>query len=190
VKSNEQKSKNTEVVDLIKKEKLHKSEYLSAKGVISKLKDSRRVGFCDIDDPYLNDFFQKYFEHTTETIDNKDYYNYEWEIVDNPDIVDCNVIMFKNSNDQIDIVSLSELNLKKLNTYNGKKNILNYHLDDINARTNQGHKLLDATYGNIETMRLMFLVNELLPQLGSIKLGNVSVLGGLGTKPISYTNPI
>lgn len=190
VKSNEQKSKNTEVVNLIKKEKLHKSEYLSAKGVISKLKDSRRVGFCDIDDPYLNDFFQKYFEHTTETIDNKDYYNYEWEIVDNPDIVDCNVIIFKNSNDQIDIVSLSELNLKKLNTYNGKKNILNYHLDDINARTNQGHKLLDATYGNIETMRLMFLVNELLPQLGNIKLGNVSVLGGLGTKPISYTNPI
>lgn len=190
VKSNEQKSKNSELVDLIKKEKLYKSEYLSAKGIITKLKDSRRVGFCDLDDPYLNDFFQKYFEYTVESINDKDYYNYKWSIVDNPDIVDCNIIMFQNSSGQVDVISLSELNLKKLNLYNTQKNILNYHLDDINARTNQGHKLLDATYGNIETMRLMFLVNELIPQLGNVKLGNVSVLGGLGTKPVSYTNPI
>jgi len=50
--------------------------------------------------------------------------------------------------------------------------------------------LLNATYGNIEMMRLMFLINEIVPQLGDVKLGNVSIVGGLGTNPVSRTNPI
>lgn len=191
VESNKIGKDNKELVELIKKEKLNEKQHYNAASIIADLKDARRVGFCSLGDSYLDDFFMKYFNERSEHIvGDKVHYIYDWKIVENQDAINCNLLIFQNIHThQIDVISLSELNLKKTNIRHGQKNILNYHLDDIDAYTNQGQVLLNATYGNIETIRVMFLMNELIPQLeNNVKLGNVSIIGGLGTSIHGQTN--
>ena len=91
----------------------------------------------------------------------------------NDTLDNCNIIMFKNTlTGQVNVVTLSGLNLDQKHSFEGRDNILGFHLNDLQATDNQGRELMKATYGNIETMRTMFLLNEIIPQLGSdIKLG-------------------
>jgi hypothetical protein len=40
---------------------------------------------------------------------------------------------------------------------------------------------MDATYGNIETIRALFLLNEILPSIEEdVKLGDISIIGNIG----------
>ena len=61
------------------------------------------------------------------------------------------------------MITLSGLNLDQTHSFEGRTNILGFHLNDSQALDNQGRELMKSTYGNIETMRTMFLLNELLP---------------------------
>ena len=100
--------------------------------------------------------------------------------------------MFNNTlTGQVNVVTLSGLNLDQKHSFECRDNILGFHLNDLQATDNQGRELMKATYGNIETMRTMFLLNEIIPQLGSdIKLGDLIVVGGLGGKIQSQQYPI
>ena len=100
--------------------------------------------------------------------------------------------MFKNTlTGQVNLVTLSGLNLDQIHSFEGRTNILGFHLNDLQGTDNQGRELMKATYGNIETMRTMFLLNEIIPQLGSdIKLGDLTVVGGLGGRIQSQQYPI
>lgn len=196
VKSSELKSKNKEVVDIIKQnqDKLLNVDNgkLSARGIVNQIGEFRRFGFPKFDNDYLDQLFSPYFEHSVVKVNGKDKYNYLWEVVKNDTLDNCNIIMFKNTlTGQINLVTLSGLNLDQIHSFEGRTNILGFHLNDFQGTDNQGRELMKATYGNIETMRTMFLLNEIIPQLGSdIKLGDLTVVGGLGGRIQSQQYPI
>lgn len=196
VKSSELKSKNKEVVDIIKQnqDKLLNVDNgkLSARGIVNQIGEFRRFGFPKFDNDYLDQLFSPYFEHSVVKVNGKDKYNYLWEVVKNDTLYNCNIIMFKNTlTGQINLVTLSGLNLDQIHSFEGRTNILGFHLNDLQGTDNQGRELMKATYGNIETMRTMFLLNEIIPQLGSdIKLGDLTVVGGLGGRIQSQQYPI
>lgn len=193
VSGNEVGSQNENVINLIKelRNELTLSEFTSASNLISKLKNSRNTGILKLGDSHLDEFFSKYFEHTEEMVDDKPNYKYTWKIIENDDISDCNIIMFQNNfTGQIDIISLSELSLSTKYKLNGYDNILGFHVSDMNGKDSNGHELLRATYGNIDMMRVMFLLNAIVPSLEDIKLGNISVIGGLGKKVRSQSYPV
>lgn len=100
--------------------------------------------------------------------------------------------MFKNSlTGQANFITLSGLNLDQVHSFDGRTNILGFHLNDLQGMDNQGRQLMKATYGNIETMRTMFLINEIIPQLGDdVKLGDLTIIGGLGGTIQSQQYPI
>ena len=196
VKSSELKSKNKEVVDIIKQnqDKLLNVDNgkLSARGIVNQIGEFRRFGFPKFDNDYLDQLFSPYFEHSVVKVNGKDKYNYLWEVVKNDTLDNCNIIMFKNTlTGQVNLVTLSGLNLDQIHSFEGRTNILGFHLNDLQGTDNQGRELMKATYGNIETMRTMFLLNEIIPQLGSdIKLGDLTVVGGLGGRIQSQQYPI
>lgn len=196
VNSSEVKSKNKEVIEIIKQnqDKLLNVDNgkLSARGIVNQIGEFRRSGFLKFDNNYLDQLFSPYFEPSVVKVNGKDKYNYLWEVVKNDTLNNCNIIMFKNTlTGQVNVVTLSGLNLDQKHSFEGRDNILGFHLNDLQATDNQGRELMKATYGNIETMRTMFLLNEIIPQLGSdIKLGDLIVVGGLGGKMQSQQYPI
>lgn len=196
VQSSEVRSKNKEVVDIIRKnqdELLNiDSGSLSARGIVNQLNEFRRFGFPKFDNEYLNKLFYPYFEKSIVKINGEDKYNYLWKVVKNETLNNCNIIIFENTlTHQVNVITLSGLNLDQTHSFEGRTNILGFHLNDSQALDNQGRELMKSTYGNIETMRTMFLLNELLPQLGEdIKLGDISVIGGLGNRIQSQSYPI
>lgn len=200
VNSLEKGSKNKEVVELVK---LHQQSLidslsgpLSAKNIINRLEESRSLGYPLFDNNmFLKEFFYQYFDKIViKDSKGNNKYQYKWKIIKHPLLEEANVILFKNTDTgQLNIVTLSTLNLNEINTYKGNDNILNYHLDDMNAKDAQGRYLLKATYGNIELMRTIFLLNELLPQLGneeSTILGDIQVIGGIGTDISAQSFPM
>jgi hypothetical protein len=86
------------------------------------------------------------------------------------------------------------MNLRQKRKLNGRDNVLGFHLSDMRAQDNQGHKLMDATNGSIEIMRGLSLLNEiiptLIPTLGDIKLGEIEVFGNLGSNTHGLSYPI
>lgn len=189
---------NQEAIDLVKKHQWEVIDYetgeLSAKYISSKIKDGRRQGFCDLKDDYLNSFFEKYYvpNREIEIDENTKKYAYQWEIISNPTLEAANIILFKNKDTkQVNVCVISPLDLKKKRQFDRQSNILGFHLSDMQAQDNQGNELLDATNGNLELMRGLFILNKILPTLGDdIKLGDIEVVGGLGTVTHGLTYPI
>lgn len=191
----ERGSKNKEIVDLVK---LHQNELLhsgrfDAHHIITALENSRRSGYVSLDNEYLSEYFKQYFDRRVISVNGKkEYkYKYKWSIVKNNVLNDANILLFKNNDTgQLNIVVLSALNLNIVNDYNGNSRILNYHMPDVDAFDNQGRMLLKATYGNLELMRTMFLLNEILPQIQNFTLGDIQVIGGIGTSINTQSYPM
>jgi hypothetical protein len=195
IKSSLKGSANKEIVELVKQHqaKLMDTETgrFSARHILTNIKDGRRRGFADFGDMYLNKFFEKYYSKANPILaDKDDKYTYDWEIISNDTLTRANIILFKNIHTkQVNVVMLSPLNLRQSRKFGQNENILGYHLHDMRAQDNQGRELLKATNGNIEIMRGLFLLNEILPTLGDdVKLGDIEVVGraGLRTHGLSY----
>lgn len=196
VKSSEVRSRNKEAVEIVRQnqDKLLgvDSGKLSARGIVNQIGEFRRFGFPKFGNDYLDKLFLPYFEKSVVKVNGKDKYNYLWQVVKNDTLENCNIIMFKNSlTGQVNVVTLSGLNLDQMHSFDGRTNILGFHLNDLQGMDNQGRQLMKATYGNIETMRTMFLINEIIPQLGDdVKLGDLTIIGGLGGTIQSQQYPI
>ena len=196
VKSSEVRSRNKEAVEIVRQnqDKLLSvdSGKLSARGIVNQIGEFRRFGYPKFGNDYLDRLFLPYFEKSVVKVNGKDKYNYLWQVVKNDTLDNCNVIMFKNSlTGQANFVTLSGLNLNQMHSFDGRTNILGFHLNDLQGMDNQGRQLMKATYGNIETMRTMFLINEIIPQLGDdVKLGDLTIIGGLGGTIQSQQYPI
>lgn len=196
VKSSEVRSRNKEAVEIVRQnqDKLLgvDSGKLSARGIVNQIGEFRRFGFPKFGNDYLDKLFLPYFEKSVVKVNGKDKYNYLWQVVKNDTLENCNIIMFKNSlTGQVNVVTLSGLNLDQMHSFDGRTNILGFHLNDLQGMDNQGRQLMKATYGNIETMRTMFLINEIMPQLGDdVKLGDLTIIGGLGGTIQSQQYPI
>lgn len=196
VKSSEVRSRNKEAVEIVRQnqDKLLgvDSGKLSARGIVNQIGEFRRFDFPKFGNDYLDKLFLPYFEKSVVKVNGKDKYNYLWQVVKNDTLENCNIIMFKNSlTGQVNVVTLSGLNLDQMHSFDGRTNILGFHLNDLQGMDNQGRQLMKATYGNIETMRTMFLINEIIPQLGDdVKLGDLTIIGGLGGTIQSQQYPI
>lgn len=94
-----------------------------------------------------------------------------WKLLE--DLIDANVLIFKSDDGVIDIISLTSFDLNAKASFSKGTNILgSYKLDSQ-------YNDLEGNYGNIEAVRAMELLNEILPQLGDVKLGTLGVLSSI-----------
>jgi hypothetical protein len=118
----------------------------------------------------LEAVFQKYLDYT-EDQDTK-VRNYKWELLDN--LIDSNVLVFRNKEDNtIDLISLTSFDLNAKASFRFGTNILGGY------KLNTQYNGLEAHYGNIEAVRAMELLNEILPQLGNVRLGTLGILSSI-----------
>ena len=81
--------------------------------------------------------------------------------------------MFKNHDThQLDIVTLTPFEVDVKTKVKGRDNLLGFYLPDLNSN----NFTMESNYGNIEAVRSMVLLNEILPKLGDVKLGNLKIV--------------
>ena len=198
VKDSRRGKENEEIVKLVRQYQDlimdGSTGFASATHIANAIKDGRRYGKGNLQDSYLQRFFDPYYEvRRTYVRQGVTYNDYKWEIVSNKTLEAANIILFKNKDtEQLDIVVLSPQNLRQIRKFKGRTNILGYHLSDMRAQDNQGHELLNSSNGSIEVMRGLYLLNELMtiPELKEAKLGDIKVVGGLGTGTHGLVYPI
>lgn len=171
---------NEEIVNLVNDRLNELSENISnEKGiyrVISDIKNAyARAGRYEPSGAYgsyLGEQFSKYFMHTK---DNEGKYNYTWELLNLNTLHSAGILVFRNKHtDQLDVITLTTHDVALTYPFKGRDNLLGYYLNDSNGY----HFTMKSTYGNIEAIRTMTVLNELLPQIdGDFKLGELKVLG-------------
>lgn len=148
------------------------SSVSSRKPVINKSSSSRKMQAIG---RFLETNLQAYIS-TYKKID--DEIVYEWDLISNDTLLDANILVFKNSKDQIDIVCLSDYNLNtKVDFGRFRTNIMGCWTSDASGDT--GNLInYKSTYDNIEAIRTMTILNEVLPQLdeSGLKLGKLKVI--------------
>lgn len=113
----------------------------------------------------------KYFRYTVKN----DVKQFEWKLISNDTLLDANILVFKNREDQIDVVCLSNFDISASTKFKGRNNIMGSYIPDTKAFGLINYK---ATYGNIEAVRTMTILNEVLPQItqSDFALGNLSII--------------
>lgn len=103
---------------------------------------------------------------------------YEWEIIDNQELRDNHILLFKNSKGQIDVVTLTTNNLYEVNKKGNNTNILNSYISDSYSGNLYNY---NASFGHIHQINTLNILNEVLPTLeGNYKLGNMQVISVKG----------
>lgn len=122
---------------------------------------------------YLQEQFNKYF--ADKQVKDDGTFDYTWKLVSNDILKEAGILIFQNKyTDQIDIITLTNYDITQQYKFKGRNNILGYYIPD---RNDYGFSL-KSDYGNIEAIRTMVIVNEVLPKLkGQFKLGDLKVLG-------------
>lgn len=122
---------------------------------------------------YFYEQFKKYFEHT----ENKDgTFNYTWELQNNDLLTESGILIFTNrKTGQVDVVALTTYDVTTKYQFKGRDHLLGYYVPNLNE---EGFTM-ESNYGNIEAIRTMVILNEILPHLtgGKIVLGELKVLG-------------
>lgn len=101
--------------------------------------------------------------------------DFEWELISNDTLIDSNILLFKNKQDQVDVVVLSDYNLKASTSFKNRKNIMGSYISDTNAGGLINYR---ANYANIEAVRTMTVLNEILPQINQsdFTLGEMKII--------------
>lgn len=103
---------------------------------------------------------------------------FDWDLISNDTLLNANILVFKNNiTDQIDVVCLSNYSLKQKIKFNGQNNIMGSYINDASTDT-KGLIDFPASYANIEAIRTMTILNEVLPQINQSKLllGELKIL--------------
>lgn len=126
---------------------------------------------------YLQQIFGKYF---LKDGDEKS----EWKMIDNDILNSAGILLFLNSRTkQLDVVSISNFNLNTKVSFRKGDTILGCHLKNMSV---PGQSInYKSSFGNIEMMKSMFLLNQVLPKIeGDFLLGKLQVIslvdGGQG----------
>lgn len=122
---------------------------------------------------YLNVMLKRYIDNVVERVGDTEVRRYKWKFIDN--LASCGILLFQNEDTkQLDVVVLSAKNLNYIPKYDYGKNILGGHLTDRDFQWR-------GTYGNVETVRGMVLLNSIIPKLPEdIKLGEMKVISQQG----------
>ena len=187
IKSGKYKTKNQEIIDLVSKhiDELEDYKGYSTQRLKEMINNSYRKGFLDFSSSKgfegasrkLNLIFGKYFSDYEETRGGAKIYN--WELL--TDLVDANVLVFFNRKTNIlEMVSVSAFDLNSDVSFAKGDHVLGSYLRD----NDQDKSRLAADYGNIEAVRAMELLNEMLPKLlqskPQLKLGTLTVMSAIG----------
>lgn len=145
------------------------SEFLGK--IIADIQASKRLGYSilergksrnmQIAGAFIGKSLEKYINSYREVNGVKEY---EWDLISNDTLLDANILLFKNRSDQIDIVCLSNYNLRALAKFNNQLNIMGSYIKDASPST-RGLINYHSNYANIEAVRTMTILNEVIPQL-------------------------
>lgn len=124
---------------------------------------------------YLNTILHKYFPTSKETPS-------DWEFVENDILNGAGIMLFRNkTTNHMDVVVFSPYNLETFIQFKkGSKSVIGCHFATETALGNSGVGDLvnyKSTYGNIEAVRAMVILNQILPKLsGDFILGKLQVI--------------
>lgn len=177
IKSKKPKNSNKEILDLVKKHlhELSEERSYSVQRIKDALRESWSKGFSTFNSvkglqnmsSELNTIFMKYLGVTKDKDDN--IVGHDWELIDVPS--DSSILIFKNKKTNIiDVFVLSTFDLNTKTKFSKGSNILG------SFKYNNEYVDLEANYGNIEVVRGMAILNEILPSLGDIKLGTIGAI--------------
>lgn len=124
---------------------------------------------------YLNQVLSKYINSYREFQGIKEF---EWDLINNDTLTNANILLFRNNyTDQIDVVCLSNYNLRSTIQFNGQQNIMGSYIKDASSDT-KGLINFKANFANIEAVKAMTILNEVLPQINqsSLTLGELKVV--------------
>lgn len=103
----------------------------------------------------------------------------DWDLISDDTLLDSNILVFKHyKTEQIDVVTLSDYNLRAvLPTSSDRTNIMGYFLRDSNKDT-KGLINYKQSFSNIEAIRTMTILNEVLPELTqqNLKFGELRII--------------
>lgn len=121
---------------------------------------------------YIQQQFGKYINDKTKK-DGK--LVYKWQLVESPALDAANIIAFQNTEtNQLDVFTISSFNPSVKYSFKGRKNLLGYHIPDMNTENFE----MECNYGNIDAIRTVAILNEILPEIGgTYKLGQLKVIG-------------
>lgn len=172
-------SQNKELVDIIQ-DRLddisHNPENIhSVNRVIKDIRNAyKRQGFYRASGhygAYLSEVLSKYFVHPL-VQDGK--IDYEWKLLNNDLLTEAGILVFVNSLGQVDVITLTTYDVKQQHKFNKRDHLLGSYLPEVN----DFNFTLTSTYGNIEAIRTMTILNEILPSLaGNFRLGELKILG-------------
>lgn len=154
----------------------------SAYRIRTDIANSFRYGFYDPAKPgpnteYLQKQFSKYLEDKKiiVNLDGTKTFEYKWELVDSPALDAANIIALRNKETgQLDVFTISGTDPNTKYSFKGRKNLMGYHISDMN----KFNFLMECNYGNMEAVRTLTLLNEVLPDIGGVnKLGRLTVMG-------------
>lgn len=99
---------------------------------------------------------------------------YNWELLESDTLADAGILLFRHkATNQLDVIMLSDYDFDTKLKTKGRDNLLGYYLPDMNSQ----NFTMETTMGNIEMVRAMTLLNEIIPKLGNTKLGQLLVVG-------------
>lgn len=122
---------------------------------------------------YLNNIFNKYFPPSKDT-------SSDWEFIESDVLNSSGIMLFRNkTTDQLDVVALSGCDLDVFVKFKRGDSVLGSYLMNTGSGTLINYR---STYGNIEAVKAMVLLNQVLPKLeGDFTLGKLHVLSLHGT---------
>ena len=103
---------------------------------------------------------------------------FDWDLISNDTLLDANILLFKNNEtERIDVVCLSNFNLRAKTSFNGQQNIMGSYITDASKDT-KGLINFPANFANIEAVKTMTILNQILPQLNqaNLVLGEMRIL--------------
>lgn len=146
--------------------------------VVSDIKAAYEQGrpsfYCSLkNSSFIQNQLNKYFEYDKMDQDGKPIYN--WELVNNDTLTNANILMFRHKvTNQLDIVTITPFDVSTKTKYKGRENLLGPYLMDANTKG----FTMQANYGNIEAIKTMAVLNQVIDKLEfTPKLGTLKVVG-------------
>lgn len=101
--------------------------------------------------------------------------DYKWELIENNALTNANIVLFRHKvTNQLDVVNITPFDVSIKSSARGRDNILGWYLMD----QNDGGFIMESNYGNIEIIKSLILLNEILPKFDfEPKLGTLKILG-------------
>lgn len=152
------------------------------KDIVNQIIKGKRIGALNINlgswnqqtATYLTRILRSYISDGIKIDDEK---IYDWELISDDTLLESNILLFKHKSGVIDTIVLSDFDLNQKAKFNGQNNIMGSYFPDMDPNLQEAFNY-DSSYGNVEAVRTMMLLNEILPQFQDkdIKMGKLEVV--------------